>query len=89
MSYEEKIWQVYPEKIAEIAEYLVLDESMRLFFNNLSKEEIIAKLNEQSLRTFGDNGILTYYNHSLDDIHIIDLEFDDILEKFLGVSIDG
>ena len=89
MTFAEKIWQVYPEKLSEIAQYLSQDESMRTFYNSPSKEEIIEKLKEPSLKVFDDCGILTYCNHGFDDVHVIDLEFDGVLEKFLEVSIDG
>ena len=87
--FEEKVLQAYPQKINEIAEYLSQDEGIRTFFNSPSREEIIAKLNEPSLRTFDDGGILTYCNHEFDDVHIIDLEFGGVLEKFFEVSVDG
>ena len=89
ISFEEKVLQAYPQKMNEIAEYLSQDEGVRIFFNSPTKEEIIAKLNEPSLRTFGDGGVLTYCNHGFNDIHIIDLEFGGILENFFEVSIDG
>jgi hypothetical protein len=87
--YEEKIWQAYPEKIAKIAEHLFQDEGMRICFNHPSVDEIVAKLNEPSLRVFDDSGVLTFCNHEFDNIHVIDLEFSGVLEKFSYVSIDG
>lgn len=36
-----------------------------------------------------DNNRLSYLEQSLDDIHIIDVEFDGIFENFYEVSIDG
>ena len=89
MSFEEKILQAYPQKADEIAEYLSQDEGIKTFFNSPAREEIIAKLNEPSLRTFGDGGVLTYCNHEFDNIHVIDLEFGGILERYFEVSIDG
>ena len=91
MSFEENVLRIYPEKIGEIAEHLSQDEGIKCFFNSPSKSEIIAKLNEPSLRVFSDNdgGVLTYCNHEFDDIHVIDIEFDGVLEKIVEVSIDG
>lgn len=88
-SLKEKVLIAYPGKLTEIAEYLSNDEGIRIFFNNPSKETIITKLKEPSLRVFDDGGILTYCNHDFDDIHIIDLEFGGVLDKFYEVSIDG
>jgi hypothetical protein len=91
MSFEEKVLQAYPEKIDEITEYLSQDEGIKIFFNSPSKEEIAAKLNEPSIRVFPEYnyGIISYLNHELDNIHIIDIEFDGVLERFTEVSIDG
>ena len=89
MSFEEKVLHKYPQKINEIAEYLSQDEGFKIFFNNPAKEDIVAKLNEPSLRTFDDGGVLSYYNHEFDGVHIIDIEFSGILDKFCEVSIDG
>lgn len=36
-----------------------------------------------------DNNRLSYLEQTLDDVHIIDVEFDGIFEKFYDVSIDG
>lgn len=36
-----------------------------------------------------DNNKLSYLEQTLDDMHIIDVEFDGIFEKFYDVSIDG
>lgn len=89
ISLEEKILQAYPQKINEIAEYLSQDEGICIFFNNPSREEIFAKLNAPSLRVFDDGGVLTYCNHEFDDVHVIDLEFGGVLERFLEVCVDG
>ena len=86
---EDMIWQAYPQKASEIARYLAQDEGVKVFFNSPSKEEIVAKLNEPSLKVFCGGGVLTYCNHEFDDIHIIDLEFEGLLDKFASVSIDG
>ena len=80
---------IYKERVSIIAEYLAKDEIIRTFFGNLSKDDIAVGLNEPSVRIIGDGGVLTYCNHSFDDIHIIDLEFGGILENFYQVSIDG
>ena len=36
-----------------------------------------------------DNNRLSYLEQTLDDIHIIDVEFDGIFENFYEASIDG
>ena len=89
IAFEEKIRKSYPQKLSEIAEFLSQDEGIRIFYNSPSKEEIIAKLNEPSFFIFDGGGVLSYCNHELDYVHVIDVEFSGVLEKFLYVSIDG
>ena len=90
IGFEEKVLQAYPQKIGKIAEYLSKNDAIRNMYNFPSMEEIISKLNEPSLRVFNnDSGVLTYCNHEFDNIHVIDLEFDGILERFFEVCIDG
>lgn len=36
-----------------------------------------------------DRGVLSYLEHTFDNIHIIDIEFDGVFEKFYYSSIDG
>ena len=83
------ILKAYPQKISDIAEYLSQDEGIKTFFNQPSKEEIIAKLNKPVLKINNGGGVLTYCNQGFDDVHIIDLEFGGILDEFHYVSIDG
>ena len=80
---------IYEEKFNDIAEYISQDESIKIFFGNLSKDDIIVGLNEPTIRIIGDGGVLSYCNHSFDNVHIIDLEFGGKLEDFYEVSIDG
>ena len=89
MSFEEKVLQAYSQKVSEIAEYLSQDEGIRSFFNSPTKEEIVAKLNELSLRAFDDGGVISYCNHEFDNVHIIDVEFSGVLEKYHEVGING
>ena len=89
MAFAESVARAYADKVADIGEYLSKDEGIRIFFNNPSKERIIVGLKQPKLRIFNSTGVLTYCDHDLDDIHIIDLEFDGVLENFLYVSIDG
>lgn len=36
-----------------------------------------------------DNKTLSYLEHTLDDVHIIDVGFDGVFETFYSVAIDG
>ena len=90
LAFGESVARVYKEKLANIAEHLANDEGMKDCFGTLSKEEIIAGLNDPIVRVTGDgDGLLTYCNHVFDDTHIIDLEFDGALESFCDVTVDG
>ena len=41
------------------------------------------------VRMIDGGGVLSYCNHSFDDVPIIDLEFGGVLEDFYEVNIDG
>ena len=57
------------------------------FYGEMSAEEVIESLGKPLIDL--DNQIITYTEHTLDDVHIIDVEFDGMFEKVLEVRIDG
>ena len=93
MLFAEKVANLYPQKIVDISDYLSKDEGIRIFFNKPTKEEIAQKLHEPIIKLWRPKneilGTLTYCNHELDYVHIIDLEFEGALETFGEVSING
>ena len=64
----------------------MMDE-LAAFYGEMSAEEVIESLGKPLIDL--DNRIITYTEHTLDDVHIIDVEFEGILEKVLEVRIDG
>lgn len=81
--------KAYPQKVDAIAEFLADDDGIKMFYDDISMNEIITKLHEPEIIIDETGGVLSYCNHELDEDHIIDLEFGGILESFYYVSIDG
>ena len=75
----------YDKKILDIIQYMLSDIEEMFGINNV---EIIKNSLGNALIDL-DNNRLSYLEQTLDDMHIIDVEFDGIFEKFYGVSIDG
>lgn len=57
------------------------------FYGVMSEEELINALGKPTINL--DNGLMTYTEHTLDDIHVIDVEFNGIFEEIIEVRIDG
>lgn len=85
----EKIIKIYPRKLEEIAKFCKNSECFRTCYPNETVESIVKKLNKPVLRVFGEDGMLTYCEHDFDEEHILDIEFDGLLEEFTYVRIDG
>jgi hypothetical protein len=59
------------------------------FYGYLTAEEILQKLNQPKIEIQKFGGILNYLHHELDTIHIIEVHFSGVFEKFHELSIDG
>ena len=57
------------------------------FYGEMSKEDVIKSLGIPTIDL--DNDIITYTEHTLDDIHVIDVEFRGIFDEILETRIDG
>lgn len=75
----------YDKKILDIIQYMLSDIEEMFGINDV---EIIKNSLGNALIDL-DNNRLSYLEQTLDGIHIIDVEFDGIFEKFYYVSIDG
>ena len=75
----------YDKKMLDIIQYMLSDIEEMFGINDV---EIIKNSLGNALIDL-DNNRLSYLEQTLDDVHIIDLEFDGIFEKFYDVSIDG
>ena len=75
----------YDKKILDIIQYMLFDIEKMFGINNVE----IIKNSLGNVLIDLDNNRLSYLEQTLDDMHIIDVEFDGIFEKFYDVSIDG
>lgn len=75
----------YDKKILDIIKYMLSDIEEMFGINDV--ENIKNSLGNALIDL--DNNRLSYLEETLDDMHIIDMEFDGIFEKFYYVSIDG
>ncbi len=75
----------YYKKILDIIQYMLFDIEKMFGINNVE----IIKNSLGNVLIDLDNNRLSYLEQTLDDMHIIDVEFDGIFEKFYDVSIDG
>ena len=55
--------------------------------SDLSAGQLMAALGKPQIDL--DRNVITYLEHTLDDVHIFEVEFQGMLEEFLYVSIDG
>ncbi|MCH5200933.1 MAG: hypothetical protein J1F60_08220 [Oscillospiraceae bacterium] len=86
--YEEtarEIAEVYEDKLPELAE-LILDEVGDIF-GDITAQDVADALGTPQIDL--DRNTVTYLDQTLDDIHIIEVEYEGILDDLLGVSMDG
>ena len=80
-----EIAEVYEDKLPEIAEFIL--EDVGDIFGEITSEDVIEALGTPQIDL--DRETVTYFDHKLDDIHIIEVEYEGILDDLLGISIDG
>ena len=86
--YEEtarEIAEVYEDKLPELAEFILSDVGD--MFGDITAEDIAESLGEPLVDL--DRETVTFLEHTLDDVHIIEVEYEGAFEDFLGVSVDG
>lgn len=81
----QELAEIYESKVPEIVEFIM--EDVVDFWGDISKEELSDALGVPEIDC--DIDTLTYVEHTLDDVHIITVEFDGLLEELLMTSIDG
>lgn len=85
-----KVVEAYPAKVADIAAFLAKDAGMRAAFPGETAETIAEKLGRPVIRLDDARlGRLTYMEQTLDDTHLIDVEFGGPLEEFWNATLDG
>lgn len=83
--YVKELADTYASKLEVIAEHMM--EDIKEFYEEISVEGLIEALGAPIIRP--DVGVITYVEHSLDDCHIIDVEFDGVFDPLTYVTIDG
>lgn len=75
----------YEEKLPEIIEFMLPE--IQEIFGDVSEEELMEAIGIPQIDL--DREIISYLEQTLDDIHIIDVEFSGIFDEFFEVKIDG
>lgn len=69
---------------------LLKDENFIDTFGNVDRSELIKKLNLPSIKLLSNNdGVIEYADHTLDNEHIISIEFTALYSNLTDVTIDG
>lgn len=84
-AYAQKLAEIYDEKLPDIVAFIMPD--VKAMFGDISKEDLMQSLGKPLIDL--DMGTLTYLEHTLDELHIIEIEFDGDFEEFFYVTIDG
>jgi len=74
----------YEDRLPDLAEFML--EEMGGIFGPLTAEELTARLGKPQIDL--ERNCVTYLEQDLDD-HILEVEFEGELEKFLYFSMDG
>ena len=80
-----EIAEVYEDKLPELASFIAAD--VEDIFEDITADDLVEALGTPLIDL--DRETVTYLDHTLDDIHIIEVEYEGILDDFLGVSVDG
>ncbi|HIW86198.1 MAG TPA: hypothetical protein IAA48_06840 [Candidatus Eubacterium faecipullorum] len=83
--YAKELADHYDEKLSAIIRFMLPDIEEMYGIHDM--EIIKAALGNAFIDL--DNQTLSYLEHTLDDVHIIDVEFDGVFETFYSVAIDG
>lgn len=81
----ERLANAYPDNISQIVEFIA--EEVRSTFGYITREEIAEGLGTPTINL--DTDMITYLEQTLDDYHIIDIEFGGMFDEFYSMSIDG
>ena len=80
-----EIAEVYEDKLPELADFILADVGD--IFGDITVEDVMEALGTPLIDL--DRETVTYTDHKLDDMHIIEVEYEGILDDLLGVSVDG
>ena len=89
VAFAEKLIASYPTKVPALAKFCMESECFKACYPDETMDTIMEKLHLPDMRIDNIVGILTYYNHELDEEHIIEVEFSGLMNSFFSVGIDG
>ena len=89
VAFAEKLIASYPTKVPALAKFCMESECLKACYPDETMDTIMEKLHLPDMRIDNIGGILTYYNHELDEEHIIEVEFSGLMNSFFSVGIDG
>ena len=89
VAFAEKLIASYPTKVPALAKCCMESECFKACYPDETMDTIMEKLHLPDMRIDNIGGILTYYNHELDEEHIIEVEFSGLMNSFFSVGIDG
>lgn len=77
---------IYEKRTKDIVSFMQ-EEGISAVYGELTHEELIQALGQATINL--DNESIHYFNHTLDDDHIIGLEYSGVLDRFFYFTIDG
>ena len=80
------IADIYQSKLIDIANYM-LANGLSDVFGVLFPEQVIASLGKATVDL--DRCLLSYLEQTLDDTHIIEVEYGGLLDEFFYFTLDG
>ena len=89
VAFAEKLIASYPTKVPALAKFCMESECFKACYPDETMDTIMEKLHLPDMRIDNIGGILTYYNHELDEEHIIEVEVSCLMNSFFSVGIDG
>ena len=81
----QQLANAYEKKISSIIDFMLPD--IKAMFDIDDKEIIKQSLGKPQIDI--QRNVITYLDHTLDQMHIIDVEFDGIFDCFYYTTIDG
>lgn len=83
--YVQEFAEAYGRQLPELVEFMV--EDICDFFGEIEVDALPGLLGVPTVDL--DRDTVTYLDHTLDDVHIIEVEFGGAFEEFYEVVIDG
>lgn len=88
VGYEEqaiRLAESYSRRLTDIAEFMLPD--IVEMYGEMTRDDLIKKLGKPEIDL--DGNMLSYFEHTLDEMHIIEMEFEGDFEKLFYLAIDG